>query len=103
MRIVYKQVGGEPKVLDIPDTLRALQELVDGPIEVVRFAGSSDLVLVLNEEGVLEDLDVNLVTAEYGAIFGNVVVTADDGEGDFRDLDDDEIAFAIKKLEEMEI
>ena len=103
MRGLVKQVGGEPKVRTIPDTLEALQELVGGYIEVVRCMDSDELVLVVNEEGVLSGLDVHLITEDYGVIVGDVVVVADDGEGDFRGLTDAEIAFATKKLEELEI
>lgn len=103
MRVLWKQVGGEPKVRSIPDTLEALQELVGGYIEVVRCMDSDELILLANEEGVLNGLDVHLVTGDYGVIFGDVVVVADDGEGDFRSLNDVEIAFAMKKLEELEI
>lgn len=103
MRTVYKQVGGEPRVRSIPDTLEALQELVGGYIEVVRCFGDDQLLLIVNEEGMINNLDAHLITADYGVIVGDVVVVADDGEGDFRGLADDEIAYAMKKLEEMEI
>ena len=100
MRVVWKQVGAAPKVRSIPNALEALQELVGGYIEVLNMG--NDLVLIVNEEGLLHGLGLHLSLPDYGIIVGDVVFAAIDGE-DLRGLADDEIAYAIKKLEEMEI
>ena len=50
MKVIRKKPGCEPEVIDIDNTLAALQQEVGGYIETVTIA--SDAVVICNEEGV---------------------------------------------------
>lgn len=49
MKVIRKKPGCEPEVIDIDNTLAALQQEVGGYIETVTIA--SDAVVICNEEG----------------------------------------------------
>lgn len=81
----------EPRLMgherQINGSLESLQELVDGPIEVVRFKKDSRYALIVNEEGMLRgDMVLNLIIGGH-FLFGPVVIvglmTNEDGEQDF--------------------
>ncbi len=57
MTAIYKAPGQKPEIIDIPNTLEALQEKVGGYIETVTFA--TDACIVCNEEGRLLGLPDN--------------------------------------------
>lgn len=57
MKIIYKAPGGHAREMVIPNELAMFQELVGGPIEVVTI--DSDTVMIVNEEGVLQNLAYN--------------------------------------------
>lgn len=65
-------------VTNISTSLENLQKTVEGPIEVVRLPGGTD-VMVVNEEGRLKGLEHN-----FGPYVGTVVVLGTDG-ADFCD------------------
>lgn len=48
MKVIRKKPGCEPEVIDIDNTLKALQAEVGGCIETVSIA---DVVIICNEEG----------------------------------------------------
>ena len=78
MRVIIKRpedaVGS---VQDIPNTLEALQEAVDGPIETITVC--TDLVIICNDEGRLRGLPYNCSLLGAG-FFGTVVVVGKDGD-----------------------
>lgn len=57
MKAIRKKPGCEPELIDIDNTLEALQAEVDGHIEVVTI--SADAVVICNEEGLLRGLPFN--------------------------------------------
>lgn len=88
IRILYKEVGKEPQIMFIENTLEAKQKLVGGLIEVVPY---EDVLIICNEEGKLLDMPPNLVF-EYDYIAGNCFVIGDDYKNaDFKSLTDEEI------------
>lgn len=88
IRILYKEVGKEPQIMFIENTLEAKQELVGGLIEVVPY---EDVLIICNEEGKLLNMPPNLVF-EYDYIAGNCFVIGDDYKNaDFKSLTDEEI------------
>lgn len=88
IKILYKEVGEAPKIMEIDNTLEAKQELVGGLIEVVAY---DDVLLICNEEGKLENLKPNVIF-DFDYIAGNCFIVGDDYEhGDFRSLTEDEI------------
>jgi hypothetical protein len=61
----------EPAVMmEIEDSLEAMQDAVGGPIEMVK-PWSEDVALICNEEGKLKNLPPNrIITKENGSLFG---------------------------------
>lgn len=57
MKAIRKKPGCEPEVIDVENTLEALQAEVDGYIEAVTISG--DAVIICNEEGRLLGLPHN--------------------------------------------
>ena len=89
LKILYKEVGKIPEVIEIEDTLEAKQKLVDGLIEVVPYI--DDMLLICNEEGKILKMYPNL-DFTYDYIAGNCFVIGDDFENaDFRSLTEEEI------------
>ena len=88
IRILYKEVGKDPEVRFIENTLEAKQKLVEGLIEVVPY---DDVLIICNEEGKILNMPPNLVF-EYDYIAGNCFVIGDDYKNaDFKSLTDEEI------------
>lgn len=88
IRILYKEIGKEPQIMFIENTLEAKQKLVGGLIEVVPY---EDVLIICNEEGKLLNMPPNLVF-EYDYIAGNCFVIGDDYKNaDFKSLTDEEI------------
>lgn len=88
IRILYKEVGKEPQIMFIENTLETKQKLVGGLIEVVPY---DDVLIICNEEGKILNMPPNLVF-EYDYIAGNCFVIGDDYKNaDFKSLTDEEI------------
>lgn len=88
IRILYKEVGKEPQIMFIENTLEEKQKLVGGLIEVVPY---EDVLIICNEEGKILNMPPNLVF-EYDYIAGNCFVIGDDYKNaDFKSLTDEEI------------
>ena len=91
IKVVAQNPGEISRIVTIPNTLEALQELVGGYIEPHHICGS--LVLVMDEDGRLKGLPENVRCVQYGTIVGPVFITADQDE-DFRSLTTEEIQTA---------
>ena len=88
IKVLYKRVGREPEVIEIENTLQAMQSLVGGFIEVIPY---DYYELVCNEEGKIMGLYPN-VGFDYDVINGNFFIANDDYEtGDFASLTDKNI------------
>ena len=88
LRVLYKEVGKKPRIIDIDDTLEAKQKLVGGLIEVVPY---DDVLLICNEEGKIMNLSPNLIF-DYDYIAGNCFLIGDDYENaGFKSLSKQEI------------
>ena len=80
----------------IENTLESLQHVVDGWIEIT-YPFDDDVMVVGNEEAKLIGLEGN--RRINGQIYaGNLLLVADDHEGDFRSLTDDEVAKYLKRF-----
>ena len=88
IKVLYKRVGREPEVVEIENTLQAMQSLVGGFIEVIPY---DYYELVCNDEGKLQGLYPN-VGFDYDIINGNFFIANDNYEtGDFASLTDKNI------------
>lgn len=82
MKIIRKKVGYEPEIVEIENTLEALQREVDGYIETITI--TSDACVVVNEEGIINNLPFN--TRLFGLqLFGTILIVGVDGD-EFCDL-----------------
>ena len=75
----HERIG---RMKEIPNTLNALQQTVDGHIETV-YLGRG-LVMVVNEEGKLRGLPVSFKT-EYDIIVGTAIICGQCGD-EFTDV-----------------
>ena len=57
MKVIRKDPGQQPKLVEIPNTLEALQEAVGGCIETMKFC--TDACVVCDEEGLLKGKEYN--------------------------------------------
>ena len=97
LKIVYKEVGKDPVVMEIDNTLEAKQKLVDGLIEVVPY--KENLLLICNEEGKITNLKPN-IQFDYDYIAGNCFIVGDDFENaGFKSIEENQIEDIKKDLE----
>lgn len=75
MQVVIKNPGQNPI------ELKALQDLVGGPIEVVPLVreGSKHIIAIVNENGNIYGLEPN-ISAGYDVLVGPVILCGEDGE-----------------------
>ena len=101
LKVIFKEVGKNPVVMEIDDTLEAKQKLVGGLIEIVPY--KDDLLLVCNEEGKITNLKPNL-QFDYDYIAGNCFVVGDDYENSgFKSIEDSQVEGIKKDLEDRTI
>jgi hypothetical protein len=94
MRAVLVKPERAPEVVEIENSLEALQAAVGGYIETVSMP--CGLVLVCNEEGKIRGLPFNRYFGnDY--IAGNFVVVGTDGEGEFESLSEEQV-LVVKEL-----
>ena len=94
MRVLLKQPGLPTEVIDVANSLEALQGLVDGYIETITLTRHS--CCIVNEEGRIRRMLPNF-WLNGGLIVGNAVFVGVSGDG-FRDLTDDEITQCKRKI-----
>lgn len=76
MKAIRKKPGAQPEIIEVDDTLAALQQEVGGYIETVSIA---DVVIICNEEGRLCGLPYN---CRFGGVdfVGTILVVGTKGE-----------------------
>jgi hypothetical protein len=91
MRILVKYPNSNLEIKEIDGSLKSMQKIVGGYIEVVKVPHSK-ILLVCNEEGLLLNLPVNRV---FGHNFvGTVFFCREDGE-EFISLTDEDINYLM--------
>lgn len=96
LRVLIKEVGKDPRVIKIDNTLEIKQKLVNGLIEVIPYG---DALLICNEEGKHLNLKTNIVF-DYDYIAGDCFVVGDDYENsDFKSLTNEQIEELSKDLD----
>ena len=101
LKVIFKEVGKNPVVMEIDDTLEAKQKLVGGLIEIVPY--KDDLLLICNEEGKITNLKPNL-QFDYDYIAGNCFIVGDDYENSgFKSIEDSQVEDIKKDLEDRTI
>lgn len=79
MKIIRKDPGKNPSIIDVENTLEALQEQVGGNIEQITIA--EDLVILFDEEGRIKGKPLNEALALHGLnVPGTALILGVDGE-----------------------
>lgn len=83
MTAVYKEPGKDPKIIDVGNSLEALQFMVHGYIEKVPVFG--DICLLCNEEALLKNMPYNLTVMlprdRQVHVFGPLLLVGVDADG----------------------
>lgn len=95
IRVVIKSPGHSPVVREIPNTLKAIQTIVEGYIQVIS-SEYQDCLIILNEEGKLMGLDPNFMFC--GDLLVGTVVFVGDGGDDFISLTDEQVDLIMNDL-----
>lgn len=97
MKVLMKEPGKAPRMMDIDGSLRTLQNLVGGNIEHVGL--TSRCGLLCDENGKLYGREPNFFVARINdVIVGNAVFVGEDGE-DFTDIKDEDAAVIFNWLD----
>lgn len=88
IRVLKVEPGKAPKAVEMDNTLRAMQEMVGGYIQLVPFEKGA--CVVCNEDGKLIGLEVNRRFG-HDILVGTFFVAGDDGGEDFCSLTDEQI------------
>lgn len=104
IKVILVEVGKDPQVVEIVNSLKAKQEIVGGKIQVVPtfFSEKDTYDFIMNEEWIIENLPLNRqIWNKEGAIGGTfLVVKADDTIGEFIDLTEEDSQFLIDQINE---
>ena len=92
MKAIIKKVNESPQIVNIENTLEAMQKAVGGYIEVVRM--DNNLLMICDEEGKLKGKPYNFDLGR-DIIVGDVLFVQNDGE-DFTDLDETNAETVLK-------
>ena len=93
MKAILKQPGQRPAVVELENTLKALQRAVGWYIETVRI--TSDACLICNEEGRLMGLEPNPVMGI--SLVGPVLCVGVNGDA-FCSLTDESAEFLLRQM-----
>lgn len=96
MKVLFIETGREPVIREINNTLKDMQSLVGGYIEVV--TDKPNVAIVVNEEGKLLDTCIPNRFFRNDIIFGDFFVCGVDGE-DFCSIPDEEIDYYMAIFE----
>ena len=88
MKILIVEPMQYPRRADIPHTLQNLQQIVGGHIQAI-YPYDDPVALVCNEEGKLNDLQLNRYIPEARDIIAGTFFVCGLGEEEFTDLPDD--------------
>lgn len=77
MKAVYKEPMKAPEIIDVGNSLTALQHKVQGYIECVTL--TEHAVLICNEEGLINDMHFNIRLCGM-QLFGPILIVGRDGD-----------------------
>lgn len=102
IKVIIKEVGKDPKVTEIDNSIENFQKLVDGYVQHILL--SNEVGCWLNDNGKLEDLPFNVNLADcngkiFDALVGNLFLVQEDEECK-SDLTDENIEKYLKQLRE---
>lgn len=93
IKVLAKKVGEELKLVEFEHSLENMQKLVGGHLEVVSLP--MDIDMWLHGEGLLEGLNLNVVTymngKQWHQIVGNIMFSGHDEEGNTISLTEEQM------------
>lgn len=98
MKAIKIEPASAPEIVEIDNTLEALQNAVNGYIEALRV--SKKAVLIVNEEGKLKGHGICrfvYTSRWHDQVVGNILIVGVDGE-EFCDLNKKQIDFFMKQF-----
>jgi len=90
MKVLLKRPNEKFEEIEIENTLKAMQSLVNGYIECIPTDISDKLFMVVNEEGKLYDLEPNFYYYT-DIIVGNAVFVRVDNNGNWKSISNKQI------------
>ena len=93
IKAVVAEVGKEPEVREILDSLESMQAIVGGYIECIMMPGNIDIYI--NEEGRLMNLPFNRFVAGLPLV-GNIFAVSRDKDGNCISLNQKQISTLMK-------
>lgn len=104
IKVIIIEPEKDPYVKEIYNTLKAKQEIVGGLIQCLPtfFSNKESYDFICNDEGKLQGLTPNrYIFDKQDVIVGNIIIAkADETTGEFVTLNDSEIEFLMKQIEE---
>ena len=102
IRVAYVQPAQKPVMTDMPNTLRAAQQMVDGYIQILQIPFKIGtkydyLYLVCNEDGIRLGLPQNRAVGGH-RIFGNFLICRIDRDGDHASLTSEDFEAVATEL-----
>lgn len=91
LKCLYVEAKKLPKEIEIDDNIEVLQSLVKGYIECVYLPKDEDVILVCNDSGKINNMELNRDIG-YDIIAGPFLIVGNDIEnGEFKSLTDDQL------------
>lgn len=104
IKVISVEVGKEPVVKEIYNTLKAKQQEVGGYIDCVptMFSNEESYDFIVNDEGKIMGLPANrYIYNKADIIAGNFLISKANEEGEFVTLNDEECELLINKVNEL--
>lgn len=89
IKALYVKPNKLPEVVEIENSLKTFQKMVDGHIECAYLMGDDEVVLICNEEGKIRGMDFNRDIG-HDIIAGPFLIVNDEGD-DFGSLTEEQI------------
>lgn len=113
MKVLAKKINEKAKLIDLDCKLKTLQQFVGGYIEIPFISeelSEKNILVISNENAILENLPPTLGFADKntgeileGFLFGQVLFTSEDDEGNIIGLTDEQIEFIKDRILSEEI
>lgn len=113
MKVLAKKINEKAKLIDLDCKLKTLQQFVGGYIEnpfISEELSEKNILVISNENAILENLPPTLGFADKntgeileGFLFGQVLFTSEDDEGNIIGLTDEQIEFIKDRILSEEI
>ena len=98
MKAILKHPNSNPQIIEIDNTLDALQGAVGGYIEHVKLTDT--VGIICNEDGKFNGSDPNFAVASMADVIMGTALFVGEGEEDFTDLNDADTAILMLLLTE---